>query len=160
MLNRNGKREKAISDWRASVILCLSISFTKWGFFFSLHWEMQTSGMRKSCHLIESLVMGWFFYKGRTQEELPLTWLPVCFNRSNIFIPGSFLWGEICLAENRYKKGNGDLVHGSVLMGGESQGQGELRVRVIQIVLMTLGFLVSWKVMCYTFNLYFRGTIA
>lgn len=36
----------------------------------------------------------------------------ICFNQPNIFIPGSFLLGEICLEENKYKM---DLVHGSVL---------------------------------------------
>lgn len=64
------------------------------------------------------------------------------------------------MAENRYKMGNGDIVLSSVLKGGESQGQGELTVRVAQIILLTRGFLVTWKVICFHFNLYYRGTIA
>ena len=63
------------------------------------------------------------------------------------------------MAENRYKMDNGDLVPSSVLKGGESQGQGELTVRVAQTVLMTRGFLVTWKAICYHFNIYYRGTI-
>lgn len=53
------------------------------------------------------------------------------------------------MAENRYKVGDGDPVHGSVLMGVENQGQEEFRVRMAQIVLMTLWFWVTYKVMCY-----------
>lgn len=52
---------------------------------------------------------------------------PISFNQPNIFIPGSFLSGEMCSAENKYEM---DPVHGPALRRWEQRVGEQMQGRV------------------------------
>lgn len=66
-----------------------------------------------------------FFYKGRTQEERPFPDNPLALIDQIFFYSLLIPLRENCLVENRYKMGDGDLVHESRApkVGAESEEQ-------------------------------------